>query len=367
MYRIPSFVAAVLLASTAHAAVPKPMLTAEAIDVASFEEWDGVRRSVQERKVEADRAALDAVAAGTEAPPQFDTKDLPDADLGAIANPDPFLIRVQILLDRAHASPGVVDGYLGDNLSKAVKAFEAMRGLPVDGRIDPEFWKALSADAAPVLKTYEVTKDDAKEKYAKSIPEDYAEKAKMKRLSYTSPAEMMAERFHMDQDLIEAMNKDASFRKRGEKILVADTGAAPTTETTRIVVDKSDGELVAYDGAGAVIAAYPATIGSKDTPSPEGEVKVVKALPDPGYTYNPNINFKQGDNDEILEIPRGPNGPVGSMWIDLDKPTYGIHGTPEPSRIDKSNSHGCVRLTNWDAGELAAIIQPDRTIVVFQD
>ncbi|PZN49764.1 MAG: hypothetical protein DIU65_13850, partial [Proteobacteria bacterium] len=120
----------------------------------------------------------------------------------------------------------------------------------------------------------------------------------------------------------------------------------------------SQKQVFAYDEAGKLVAAYPATIGSSDTPSPSGTHAVSRIAFDPNYTYNPKVNFKQGDNDKILTIPPGPNGPVGTVWIALDKPTYGIHGTPEPSKIGKTHSHGCVRLTNWDAAELAKLVKP---------
>ena len=280
--------------------------------------------------------------------------------------PDPALVRVQVLLDRAHASPGVIDGYEGENLTKAVRAYEEMRGFAVDGRIDQEVWDALTRDQRPAVVAYAITKEDLDEKFVKSIPEDYAEMAEMKRLGFRGPAEMLAERFHMDEDLIKALNPDADFSKPGTEILVADPAAEPTAKVTRVVVDKSDGDLRAFDEAGKLVAAYPATIGSQDNPSPEGELMVERVVRDPGYTYNPEKNFQQGDNDEVLDIPPGPNGPVGSIWIDLSKPTYGIHGTPEPSKIDKSPSHGCVRLTNWDAASLGEMVEPKKTVVVFQ-
>ena len=138
----------------------------------------------------------------------------------------------------------------------------------------------------------------------------------------------------------------------------ASPGKPKTGSVERIVADKTRKQVRAYDVDGNLVAAYPATIGSTDTPSPSGTVKVERIALDPQYTYNPKINFKQGENDKVLTIPPGPNGPVGTVWIALSKPTYGIHGTPEPSRIGKTNSHGCVRLTNWDATELAKMVKP---------
>ena len=129
-------------------------------------------------------------------------------------------------------------------------------------------------------------------------------------------------------------------------------------EVARIEADKSLRQLRAYDADGRLIVAYPATIGSAENPSPSGVHLVEGVAPMPDYTYNPKINFQQGDNTEVLRIPPGPNGPVGSMWIDLSEPTFGIHGTPEPSLIDKTGSHGCVRLTNWDVTELSKMVKP---------
>ena len=132
---------------------------------------------------------------------------------------------------------------------------------------------------------------------------------------------------------------------------------------TRIEVRKGQNRLTAFDAGGLVVADYPVSIGSEDSPSPSGIVQVVALAPDPTYSYNPD-NFQQGDNDEPLELPAGPNGPVGSMWIDLSEPTYGLHGTPEPSQLFEKASHGCVRLTNWDAEELAALVI-EGTVVEF--
>ncbi|WP_206456074.1 L,D-transpeptidase family protein [Aurantimonas marina] len=279
--------------------------------------------------------------------------------------PDPFLIRLQVLLGRAHASPGVIDGMPGDNTDKAVRAYELMRGLPEDGRIDADVWTVLAVDEGEAMQIYTITKEDVAGRYVASIPEDYGERAGMEWLGYRDPAEMLAEKFHMDEDLLKLLNPSADFAKAGTTILVADPGEAPTTKVARIVVDKAAGRLVAYDDQDQIVLANPATIGSTATPSPSGTMTVNALAPEPTYSYNPKINFQQGENSEPLTLPPGPNGPVGSMWIDLSKPTYGIHGTPEPSQISKSNSNGCVRLTNWDAEALSKLVEPGRTSVEF--
>ena len=344
---------------------PKPDLSGEAIDRAVFADWEARRKS---RAVEAPADA--AAPEGADSTPASSAGDMADEaaakDGKSGEAPDPFLIRMQVLLDRAHASPGVIDGLDGGNTEKAVKAYEAMRDLKVDGRPDADFWNVLAVDQGKAMTTYAITEEDLGQRYVPDLPTDYGELAKLDWLGYRDPVEMLAERFHMDEDLLRTLNPGRDFKTAGQKILVADTGADAATEVAKIVVDKEKGELLAYDADGKLVLADPATIGSSDTPSPSGTVKVNGSAPNPTYAYNPDKNFKQGKNDEKLTIPGGPNGPVGDVWIDLSKPTYGIHGTPEPSKIDKTASHGCVRLTNWDARALSKLVQPRKTVVEFK-
>jgi lipoprotein-anchoring transpeptidase ErfK/SrfK len=278
-----------------------------------------------------------------------------DPALAVERHPDPAVVRLQVLLDRAGASPGVIDGFDGDNVRKAVFAFELMRGLPPDGALDPDVLAALDS-GGPVIGDYAVIADDLNA-IGEPIPKDYAEQAKRKFLGYASIEESLAERFHMDIDLLKALNPGARYAV-GEPVYVAAYGPDLKGEVARIEADKSLRQVRAYDADNRLIAAYPATIGSEDNPSPSGTHIVEGVAPMPEYTYNPKINFQQGGNTKVLTIPPGPNGPVGSMWIDLSEPTFGIHGTPEPSLIDKTASHGCVRLTNWDANELAKMVKP---------
>ena len=187
----------------------------------------------------------------------------------------------------------------------------------------------------------------------------------MKWLGYISPQEMLAERFHIDQSLLERVNPNANFNTAGTTIIVPVTGDDATEKVSRVEVNRSAGEIFAY-ADDRLVASYPATVGSKSNPSPSGEHKIKAVVVDPSYTYNPDKNFQQADNDQPLEIPPGPNGPVGSVWIDLTEPTYGIHGTAEPDLVDKTVSHGCVRLTNWDAKELVNLVSKG-TPVEFKD
>jgi lipoprotein-anchoring transpeptidase ErfK/SrfK len=277
--------------------------------------------------------------------------------------PDPAIIHLQVLLDRAGSSPGVIDGFYGENVTKALAGFEAMSSLPVDGRPDQDVLDRL-ATGSPVIQPYRISAEDA-DGLVDEIPEDYTKQAGMKSLAHMSVAERLAERFHMDVDLLKALNQRSAFRT-GETIAVAIPEAPKEGEAKRIEARKRSGQVIVYAGDNRVLAVYPATIGSEEMPSPSGEHKVNGVVRMPKYTYNPKLNFQQGNNKKVLELPGGPNSPVGTVWIDLSEPTYGIHGTPEPSLIDKAGSHGCVRLTNWDVEELAAMVKPG-VIVDFVD
>lgn len=264
---------------------------------------------------------------------------------------------LQILLDRAGASPGVIDGRFGSNVDKALAAYNEMTGTSLKSTDAAGIKQALLETGGDAFGSYTITPEDAAGPYVASIPTDYSEKAMLERMSFTSVTEMLAERFHMDETYLKALNPEANFNRPGTIVKVANFGKLVNKPVARIVADKGLKQVRAYNEAGQLVAAYPATIGSGDTPSPTGIHAVSRIALDPNYTYNPKINFKQGENDKVLTIPPGPNGPVGSVWIALDKPTYGIHGTPDPSKIGKTESHGCVRLTNWDARELAKIVK----------
>ncbi|PBC06271.1 L,D-transpeptidase family protein [Mesorhizobium sp. WSM3860] len=291
-------------------------------------------------------------------------------DTGGKATVDPSLslgvrqdvAELQVLLDRAGASPGVIDGRFGSNVDKALAAYNQITGSNLKSTDSAAIKAALAQSGGDAFASYTITPEDVAGPYVASIPEDYSQKAKLDRMGYTSVTEALAERFHMDEGYLKSINKGLDFNRPGTIIKVANFGQLVSTPVARIVADKDKKEVFAYDADGKLVAAYPATIGSADTPSPTGIHTVSRIALDPNYTYNPNINFKQGQNDKILTIPPGPNGPVGSVWIALDKPTYGIHGTPDPSKIGKTESHGCVRLTNWDARELAKLVSPGVTV-----
>ncbi|MDO5621225.1 MAG: L,D-transpeptidase [Paracoccus sp. (in: a-proteobacteria)] len=277
-----------------------------------------------------------------------------------------FAVKVQVLLDRAGISPGVADGVKGGMSRSAITSFQRRAGLPVTGEMTDQVWSLLQGWATePITKTYTVTAADG-ENLVDRIPDDYAEKAAMTHQGYTSIAERLAERFHMDEAFLKQMNPGVQIVP-GAVLTVTDPGPEAKGQVTWITVNRATRRVTGYDKVGQMLVDYPATIGSTSTPSPAGSYKVANVALDPNYTYNPAVNFRQGENDKPLVIPPGPNGPVGNVWIGLSRPTYGIHGTATPSRLFANQSHGCVRLTNWDARELAHMVKAGVTHVDFID
>jgi lipoprotein-anchoring transpeptidase ErfK/SrfK len=205
-----------------------------------------------------------------------------------------------------------------------------------------------------------ITEADVKGPFTETIPDKLEEKAALERLGYTGPSEALAERFHMDEDFLKALNRGKDFSKPGTVITVVNIGRedrAARAKGGRIEIDKKRFTLRLLDKEGKLLAFYPASVGSEEKPAPSGVHKVTAVAENPSYTYNPDFKFKGVDAKEPVRIAAGPNNPVGSTWIDLSVPTYGIHGTPDPDKVSKGYSHGCVRLTNWDVKELARMVE----------
>jgi lipoprotein-anchoring transpeptidase ErfK/SrfK len=268
------------------------------------------------------------------------------------------LLRAEVLLARAKFSPGVIDGQDGGNLQNAIAAFEMAHQLPVDGKMSPAVWTALSKDAQPALTDYTITPADVKGPFLAKVPTDMAEMAKLPAMSFTGPVQALAERFHMDEALLKSLNPNADFSVAGTQIVVAALGSDRLkVPVNRIEVDKTKRQVRAYGQADLLLAVYPATVGSTDRPAPTGEWAVRAVAPNPTYTYDPSrLTFGKASNGK-LTIPAGPNNPVGSTWIDLTVDTFGIHGTPDPRMVGKAASHGCVRLTNWDVRQLSQAVK----------
>ncbi|WP_232630289.1 L,D-transpeptidase family protein [Methylobacterium sp. Leaf118] len=319
-----------------------PALTRDAINGATFRESEGEKPSGTSRKKEGAK----------------------DTAKAASKRPDPLLVKVQVLLDRARFSPGAIDGRDGENLRGALKAYALAQGLPAEGQLTRAIFEKLQAGSAePVVTEVTLTEADVTGPFVERMPAKMEEQAEVGPMRYTNTREMLAERFHMQRDLLSAMNPDVPLDKAGGRLIVAAVpptgagkveGAPLEPRVTRIEVDTRTKRVRAFAGDGRLTADYPASIGSEEKPAPDGEAKVKAVAFDPWYTYNPKYRFKGVKATKKFSIQPGPNNPVGLVWIDLSIESYGIHGTPEPEKVGKTESHGCIRLTNWDARDLGS-------------
>jgi lipoprotein-anchoring transpeptidase ErfK/SrfK len=273
--------------------------------------------------------------------------------------PTPAGVRLQVLLDRAHFSPGEIDGRFGENAKKALRAYAEARQLPSSDALTEDVWKALQADDRPATATYTIAEQDVAGPFPRKLPSKMEDMKDIPKLGFTSPREALAEKFHMSEQLMAALNPGRHFDRAGDAIVVVDTagggGSAPV-KADSVEIDKSRQTVKLFDKSKALIGFYPATVGSEEKPSPSGTLKVTEISRNPYYRYNPAYHFKGVHSRKPFTIKPGPNSPVGTVWINLSAEGYGIHGTPSPAKISKAQSHGCVRLTNWDAERVAGSV-----------
>jgi lipoprotein-anchoring transpeptidase ErfK/SrfK len=303
------------------------------------------------------------------------------SDKSGKAKLSPVVLKAQVLLDRAGFSPGVIDAHGGENFEKALRAYQQANQLGASGKLDQATWDKLKAASdEDAVATYAITDADVKGPFVKTIPKDYEKMAELDRLAYRSPRELLAEKFHMDEDLLAALNRGKKLDASGTEIVVANVPQLEATKLStrkrkadantgargadranagdvRVEVNKTERSVRVFGSDGALIAYYPGSIGSTEKPAPSGTLEVRAVALNPTYRYDPKYAFKGQKATEPVEISPGPNGPVGLVWIALSEQSYGIHGTPEPSKVSKTESHGCVRLTNWDALALAKLVK----------
>ena len=266
------------------------------------------------------------------------------------------VLRLQILLDRAHFSVGEIDGRIGHNTEVALAGFRIQRQLPPGSGVDRAVWQALNEGQGPALIPYTITSADLTGPFVK-VPADMMEQAKLDYLGYASLEEELAERFHTAPALLRQLNPRKRFDGPDEELLVPNVSTELAGRAARIVVSKSANTVTAFDNQGKILAQFPCSSGSEHDPLPIGEWKIDGVARNPSFHYNPDLFWDAKPEDAKATIAPGPRNPVGLVWIALSKEHYGIHGTPFPGLVGHAQSHGCIRLTNWDALQLATLVQ----------
>lgn len=303
------------------------------------------------------------------------------------------VMQLQVVLDRLGFSPGVVDGKMGISTVNALRGFQAANNLTVSGELDTPTTAALR-EWQRISATRLVTVPAS---YAEAtfvpIPQKASERAKLAAMGYESMLEKLAERFHTTPEVLKALNPNAAFAApvadpetaappviaAGTSLRVPNVGAdaivaadvdnagwlatltslgvgTDQPDAERIEVSKKAGTMKVFDAGGKLIALFTVTTGSEHDPLPIGSWKVKGVGRNPDYAFNPALLRGVPASEGKHRLPPGPNSPVGVVWIDLNKEHYGLHGTPEPQAIGRSESNGCVRLTNWDAARLAQMV-----------
>ncbi|HMF96900.1 MAG TPA: L,D-transpeptidase family protein [Vicinamibacterales bacterium] len=280
----------------------------------------------------------------------------------------------QVLLDRQGFSTGQIDGKPGPNLSHALAALQAEKAMDANGQPDCDTWNALGGDAgeSPLME-YTISDEDMEGPFEPDIPADLAKQSSLPALGYRAPLEMIAERFHLSPALLQKLNEKIPIAA-GQRIVVpavtpflVDAKPVPdaAADDITIQVSKDESALRATRSDGTLVFFAPVTTGSEHDPLPIGDWKVLGTQWHPVFHYNPDLFWDAKPRDARANIQPGPNNPVGVVWVSLSKEHYGLHGTPEPGNVGHTESHGCVRLTNWDAARVAALVRPG-TPVLFR-
>ncbi len=277
-------------------------------------------------------------------------------------------LRAQILLDRAHFSPGQIDAKYGVNLGRAIEAYRLQNELPASPNVDADMWAKLNQDTAPAIQEYTLQTGDVSGPFTPDIPTSMMDQAKLPALNYRNPQEALGEKFHCSPALLNALNPGKDMSQAGTQIFAPNViVGAPAGKVAKVTVSKTKGVVQALDESGKVLGTYPATMGSEHDPLPLGDWQIVEVSKFPVFHYNAQLFWDAKNKNDKAEIKAGPNNPVGVVWMGLSKEHYGIHGTENPSTIGHTQSHGCIRLTNWDALELAGMVSKGTPVTLQED
>lgn len=275
------------------------------------------------------------------------------------------VLRLQILLDRANFSPGELGAVYNRNTANAVAAYQIARGLPGSGIVDRATWAELNRDAERPLIRYRIEIEDVEGPFER-VPEDMIQKSLLPAMTYESPLEGLGEKFHVSPELLQRLNPGAQFDMPGEEIIVPNVRVAPPGEAASLIVDGGMLTLRALDAEGKMIASYPVSVGGRHDPLPVGQWQVTSVVKKPSFRYDPSLFWDSEPWHWRVKIAPGPNNPVGLVWIGISKRHYGIHGTPEPGEVGEAESRGCIRVTNWDALEIAGMVKPGTPVILVK-
>lgn len=264
----------------------------------------------------------------------------------------------QIALDRVCFSPGIIDGKPGPKTQLATREFQRVRGLPITGTLDAATAKLLKADPARAATYHTITAADVRE--IGPIPRGWLAKSNASRLPYPSLDQLVAERYHCSRKLLATLNpgRDLTSLAAGDKLIVPlidPTVGAPPAD--RLTIDTSAKVIRALAGT-RLVGLFHCSVAKNRDKLPTSPARVIGITENPTYRFSPSMWPEVKGIDRVLIIPPGPRNPVGLCWIGLSLPGYGIHGTPAPEMIGKTGSHGCFRLTNWDALRLGKMVKP---------
>jgi lipoprotein-anchoring transpeptidase ErfK/SrfK len=297
-------------------------------------------------------APVAPVVIKTSAPPVVSITNTAPAPLPPAGRTPSDILEVQLALARQCISCGSLDGTLGSQTRAALRVFQTQQGIEPTGRWDSATKALLKLDA-PTFTTFIVSSNDLAQ--LQPLSNTWLGKSQQSALAYESLLELVSERFQSHPALIKKLNPGVNWDcvTAGTELIVPNAVyPPPALKADHARIRLAERVLDLFDCDGKVTAHFPCSIGRRFESRPVGELHVVAIAPHPNYTFSPEVFPESEEARQLgrkLILPPGPNNPVGVAWIGLDRPGYGIHGTPVPEQVGRTESHGCFRLANWNA------------------